>query len=118
MHSKRHVVVRGVVAMSHCRLVQIEGLAYKPSDIATTRRTTTRRLACFARDRTTVRQRAVWRFCVLSLATGRQDEVRQCAVWRFVVLSLVPTRCKKAYQISHHKNGLRNQQCYCLKNTY
>jgi hypothetical protein len=42
---------------------------------------TTRRLACRARDRTTARQRAVW---------------------RFVVLSLAPTQRTKAYQISYH----------------
>jgi hypothetical protein len=46
--------------------VQIEGLAYKPSDIATTRRTTTRPLACFARDRTTRRERDNGPFGALS----------------------------------------------------
>jgi hypothetical protein len=53
MHAKRPVVVRRVVAMSHFRSAQIEGLAYKPS------------------DRATSQQRAVWR---TSLATGRQDD--------------------------------------------
>jgi hypothetical protein len=52
--------------------VQIEGLAYKPSDRATTRCTITRRLACLARDSTTRRQSAIWRFVVLSLATRRK----------------------------------------------
>jgi hypothetical protein len=74
MYAKRRVVVRRVVAMSHCRSVQIEGLAYQPNDRATLRRMTTRRLACFARDRTTRRQRAVWRFVMLSLATRRKDD--------------------------------------------
>jgi hypothetical protein len=55
MHAKRRVVVRRVVAMSHCRSVQIEGLACESSDRATSRRTKTRLLACFARDRTTRR---------------------------------------------------------------
>jgi RecB family endonuclease NucS len=32
MYAKRCVVMRPDVAMSHCRSVQIEGLAYKPSD--------------------------------------------------------------------------------------
>jgi hypothetical protein len=35
MYANRRVVVRRVVAMSHCRSVQIEELAYKPSDSAT-----------------------------------------------------------------------------------
>jgi hypothetical protein len=48
MHAKRRDVVRRVVAMSHCRSVQIEGLAYMPSDRATSRERATR-------------QRAVWR---------------------------------------------------------
>lgn len=58
MYAKRGVVVRRVVAMSHCRSVQIEGLAYKPSD-----RVTSRQRAA--------RQRAVWRAL---LETGRQDD--------------------------------------------
>ena len=42
-----------VLAMSHCCSVQIKGLAYKPSNRATTRRTTTHCLVCFTRDGTT-----------------------------------------------------------------
>jgi hypothetical protein len=36
----------------------------------------------------------------------RQDDktkVRQRTVWAFVVLSLGTTRCKKVFQISHHR---------------
>jgi hypothetical protein len=50
-----------VVAMSHCRSVQIEGLTYKPSDRATTRRTTNHRLACFAVYNATMRRLALCR---------------------------------------------------------
>jgi hypothetical protein len=35
MYTKRHVVLQHVVAMSHCRSIRIEGLAYKQSDRAT-----------------------------------------------------------------------------------
>jgi hypothetical protein len=45
MYVKQCVVVRRVVAMSHCRSVQIERLPYKSSD-----RATTSHLACFARE--------------------------------------------------------------------
>jgi hypothetical protein len=75
--AKRRVVVRHVVAMSYCRSVQIEGLAYKPSDRATSRQGAAQQraiLECFARYRTTVRQRAVWRIVVFSLATRRKKD--------------------------------------------
>jgi hypothetical protein len=65
---------RCVVAMSHCCSIQIKGLAYKASDSATSRRTTTRRLVCCAKEKTTARQRAVWRFVLLSLATRRTGD--------------------------------------------
>jgi hypothetical protein len=58
MYARRRVVVRYVVAMSDCRSVQIEGLAYKPSD-----RVTSRQRAA--------RQRIVWR---ASLEAGRQED--------------------------------------------
>jgi hypothetical protein len=41
--AKRRVVVRRAAAMSRCRSAKFEGLAYQPGDIATTRRTITRR---------------------------------------------------------------------------
>jgi hypothetical protein len=58
--------------MSHCQSVQIEGLTYKPSDMATS-------------WQRAARQRAVWR---ASLETGRQDDST--------------TTQRAIYQISHH----------------
>jgi hypothetical protein len=68
MHAKWCIVVRRIVAMSHCRSVQTEGLAYKPSD-----RVTSKQHAA--------RQRAVWH-----VVASDKGKVRQGAVWRFVVL--------------------------------
>jgi hypothetical protein len=96
-HAKRRVVVRRVVAMSHCRSVQIEGLAYKPSDRATSRQHAARKRAVWRAALETRRERAVLRFVVLSYATGLQDECPTTRHW-----ALAPTRRTKAYQISHH----------------
>jgi hypothetical protein len=74
MYAKRRVVVRCIVAMSHCLSVQFEGLANKSSDRATSRQRA-------------ARQRAVWRS---SLEKGQQND--KCAVWRFVLLSLATRR--------------------------
>jgi hypothetical protein len=52
--------VRRVIPMSHCRSVQIIGLAYKPSD-----RTTLRQRAA--------RQRAVWRASLDRTTRRRRD---------------------------------------------
>jgi hypothetical protein len=49
-------------------------------DIATTGRTTTRRLAWIISDRTTRRQCDVWRFVVLSLATTRRSKAFQSSL--------------------------------------
>jgi hypothetical protein len=85
MHAKMRVVVWRVVAMSYFRLAQIEGLAI--------RRSTTRHLACIVSDKTTVRQRTVWRF---SLATRRQgDNDIGCVV-------AINNATRKMCQISHH----------------
>jgi hypothetical protein len=56
MHTKRHIVARRVIAMSHCRSAQIEGLAYMSNDRATS-------------QQRAARKRAVWR---ASLVTRRQ----------------------------------------------
>jgi hypothetical protein len=45
MHAKLRIVVQLVVAMSHCRSAQIEGLPYKPSDRVTSRQQTTQQQA-------------------------------------------------------------------------
>jgi hypothetical protein len=65
MYAKRRVVVRRVVAMSHCRSVKLEGLANKPSDRATSRQRA-------------ARQRAVWR--ALLEARRQCDKATFCAL--------------------------------------
>jgi hypothetical protein len=57
-YAKRRVIVWRVLAMSHSRSAQIEGLATEPSDRATSRQRAARQCAC-------------WRD---SLETGRQDD--------------------------------------------
>jgi hypothetical protein len=88
------VVMWLVDAMSHCRSVQIEGLAYKPNNRATLRQGA-------------APYRAVWR---ASLETKQGDSAKR-AVSPFVVLSLTTSRkgnndigCVVGIdnQISHH----------------
>jgi hypothetical protein len=78
---------------------QIEELAYKPSDKATTRR-----LACFARDRMTRGQRDNAPFSTLSCCRYRQDEKAN----DIDALSLSTTQ-RAMYQISHHSYLMQNQ---------
>jgi hypothetical protein len=92
--AKRRVVVRRVVAMSHCRSAQIESYLYiyKPSDIvATTRRTTTRRLSRFARYKTTRR---------------KGDNDISCVV-------AIDIATPKVYHISHHINQPKIYKKWC-----
>jgi hypothetical protein len=63
-----------VVAMSHCRSIQIERLAYKPNDRATSRQLASRQRAVWRASLETRRQR----FVVLSIATRRKDDNAQC----------------------------------------
>jgi hypothetical protein len=79
MYAKRRVVVQRVVAMTHCRSVQIEGFAYKPSDIATTRRPKARSMACFARASRTTMRRLVLCRVVASDKSKRRSRYR----WRY-----------------------------------
>jgi hypothetical protein len=79
MYAKRQVIVRRVVAMSHFRLVHIEGFAYKPMDRATSRQRA-------------ARQRTVWR---ASLETGRQDD--SATTRRFALCRVVASPTLKEY---------------------
>jgi hypothetical protein len=72
-----------VASLMHMQIVDLSIWAERQFDIATTRRTTTRRLVCFISDRTIVRQRAVWRFVVLSLAITRRTKVFRISHLRF-----------------------------------
>jgi hypothetical protein len=79
MYAKRHVVVRRVVAMSHCRSIQIEGLAYEPSDRAYCDNAPHNNapfgvLRQRQDNKMTARQRCEWRFVVLSIATRRKSD--------------------------------------------
>jgi hypothetical protein len=73
IYAKQRVVVRRVFTISHCRSVQIEGLAYKPSDRATSQQRAARQRAVWRASLETMRQRTVRRFVVWSLATRRKD---------------------------------------------
>jgi hypothetical protein len=103
MYAKRRVVMRHVVAMSHCRSAQIEGLTYKPSDRMTS-------------GQHAARQRTVWR---TSLETGRQDDsstTRRLArfasdkttrrKWDYDIgcVVAIDNVTRKVYQISNRKN--------------
>jgi hypothetical protein len=91
MHAKRLVVLRRVVAMSHCRSTHVD-MSKRQDDIETTRPITTRRLSCFDRDKTTVQQRVVWRVPLTTRRKGEKDI--GCVV-------AVDNATHKVYQISH-----------------
>jgi hypothetical protein len=70
---------------------------------ATTRHTTTRRFSCFASDRTTVRQCAVWRVSLLTKRKGEDDI--GCGV-------AIDNATRKVYQISNHRNTTDGMAIY------
>jgi hypothetical protein len=95
--TRQKVRCRGrVVAMSPCRSAQIEGLAF--------RRTITRRLACFASNRTTVRQRyakctksatienSIKMHGWYSFKNFKSTTKRNCTDWNYSIHFLFPTK--------------------------